>query len=118
MAKVSTEALRVWLGHRSGHCDVHRKALTLPGHVGRRAAVQAKVIEPGLADRDHLGLKRQRSQSVEVRLLNALAVWMNTGGAPEVVMRQRQAVHHIELLERGANHQRAVHQGLGHVGAQ
>ena len=107
-----------WLGHRCGHRDVHRKALTLPGHVSGRAAVQAKVIEPGLADRHHLGLKRQRSQSIEVRLFNALIVWMHTGGAPEIVMCQRQSVHHIELLERGANHQRAVHQGLGHVGAQ
>jgi membrane-bound lytic murein transglycosylase B len=53
---------------------------------------------------------------MDVRLLNAFVVWVHAGGTPKVVVRQRQSVHHIELLKGGADYQRAIHQGLSHVG--
>ena len=75
IASVSAEALRVWmtsgLPARARGADVHAKALALPLHLGDAAAVQAVVVEPGLADRDDLRQRAPARRSSSTRRLAA-----------------------------------------------
>ena len=102
--------------------DVPAEALALP--VER--FLQAVVVEPGLADRDHPGMVREPQQFIDRGLMVVrLFVRMHARRAPDVRLAFRDRPHRGKGLERGADRQRMadrvgahVRQDRGHVRLQ
>src|SRR6185437_12651924 len=92
--------------------DVGAEALALPLEV----ALHAVVVEPGLADRDHLRVLRHADQLPDVGLpAIAALVGMHPGGAPDVRQRARHLEHGRKRLERGADGERVRDAASGHA---
>ena len=93
-----------------------RKRLRLPFHVGHRAALEAVVIQAGLANAHHFGKLGAVQQVLQGGFLNTLVVRVHANRGPEVVEPGGQGMNLRELFQRGADAQGAVNLCLCHLG--
>ena len=100
-----------------GGLDVDGEALTLPRHVGHAAPTQTVVVQPGFANRHHARQCGSRHQVGQLGFAYAFVVGVHAHRAPEVLVYPGQLVHRLELFQRGADAQGAVHLSSRHFAA-
>jgi hypothetical protein len=65
--------------------DVDPKAIALPSHVSKIAAIQAKVVQAGFANANHFGFGGQFQQTSQRGFCHAFVVGVHARGAEEAV---------------------------------
>jgi hypothetical protein len=123
MASRSALLARVWMtsgfAAQAGGTQMDPKAFALPAHVVLDgAAVQAVVVEPGLADADHARVGGQLHQFLEARLAHALVVGVHADRGPQLGVLLGQRQHLRELLQRGADADGLRHLRRAHLRQQ
>ena len=92
------------LAGRARGADVGAKARALP--FGR--VLLPVVVEPGFADRHHLGMVGERDQARHIGFFDAVVVGMDADRRPQVGVALGEAAHAREVFQLHADAQRGA----------
>ena len=90
------------------------EALALPLHVSYAAAVEAVVVQAGLANALHARQAAEFQQFLQRGLFQTFGIGVYTSRRPEVVVAHGQCMHIRKFFQRGADDHGPVNLCFGH----